>query len=136
MASNKPILCLDFDGVIHSYETPWIAAHIISDEPVTGALAFIQEALKTFRVAIYSTRSHQEGGIWAMQFWLRAWAARQTEHLDNPDLRWVDEVEWPEVKPPAFLTIDDRAIRFTGSWPHPLDLLNFRPWNKGDERDI
>lgn len=33
-------------------------------------------------------------------------------------------------KPPAMLTIDDRAICFSGLWPDPQQLLQFKPWNK------
>jgi hypothetical protein len=126
----KKILCLDFDGVVHSYTTPWVAPHIIPDEPVTGALAFIQEALKTFRVMIYSSRSADPEGIRAMQIWLREQAYANAKHLDAPDLGWLLDVEWPMQKPPAFLTIDDRAIMFTGTWPAIADLVAFKPWNR------
>jgi hypothetical protein len=127
----KKILSLEFDGVIHDYSAhEWIAAHIVSGAPVPGALAFIQEALKTFRVMIFSARSHQEGGIRAMQIWLREQAYTNAKHLDTPDLGWLLDVEWPVQKPPAFLTIDDRAIMFTGTWPAIADLVAFKPWNR------
>ena len=70
MPRRKPILCLDFDGVIHSYESGWQGPDSIPDPPVEGALAFIVAALATFDVQIYSTRSHQPGGIDAMKDWL------------------------------------------------------------------
>ena len=127
---SKPILCLDFDGVLHSYTTPWLAPDHIPDPPVAGALAFIQEALKHFRVAIFSSRSNSEAGIAAMQIWLRRWAAEQTKHLDAVDFDWLLDIEWPTAKPPAFLTIDDRAIMFTGTWPAIADLKAFKPWNR------
>jgi hypothetical protein len=37
----KPILCLDFDGVIHSYTRGWSGANVVSDAPVKGAFDFI-----------------------------------------------------------------------------------------------
>jgi hypothetical protein len=40
------------------------------------------------------------------------------------------ELEWPTEKPPALVTIDDRAITFTGEWPAMAELLAFKPWNK------
>ena len=126
----KPILVLDVDGVIHSDATPWVAAHIIPDPPVTGALAFIQEALKEFRVAIFSSRSHQAGGIQAMKAWLLRWAQEDGKHIGNFEHVWLQEIEWPLHKPHALVTIDDRAIMFTGTWPALADLLAFKPWNK------
>lgn len=125
---GKPILCLDFDGVIHKYDTKWEAAHIIADGPVEGALEFIDEALNYFDVAIYSSRSHQEGGKEAMKQWLLA----NLEQKFNPAYArdMVNEIKWPEEKPPAFLTIDDRAMCFTGTFPDPAFLKEFKPWNK------
>ncbi len=40
----KPILCLDFDGVIHSYTSGWKGADVIPDPPVEGAMQFIWDA--------------------------------------------------------------------------------------------
>jgi hypothetical protein len=124
----KPTLCLDFDGVIHSYTSPWKGASIVSDPPVPGAIAFLREAVKEYTVAIYSSRRHQEGGLEAMQEWLR-YCAEEAAHSDE-DLKWLDEIEWPDYKPSAFLTIDDRALRFTGEWPSLDEIRLFKPWNK------
>ncbi len=126
----KPILCLDFDGVIHSYVSGWKGADEIPDPPVPGALSFIRDATQRFRVAIFSSRSHQDGGLEAMQVWLRSWVAAATEC--EGDFAWLDEIEWPVEKPPALVTIDDRALTFSGNWvDYPLDeLAAFKPWNK------
>ena len=64
---SKPILCVDFDGVIHSYASGWKGADAIPDPPVPGAMEFLREALRHFRVSIFSSRSNQPGGIAAMQ---------------------------------------------------------------------
>lgn len=37
---------------------------------------------------------------------------------------------FPTERPPATITIDDRAITFTGEWPDMETLINFKPWNK------
>ena len=118
---SKPILCLDFDGVIHSYSSGWKGAEIIPDPPVPGAIDFIRDALGYFDVQIYSSRSGQSGCINAMQAWLFT-------HSD--DYKLVDAVGWPDAKPAAFITIDDRALTFDGTWPRIADLKNFKPWNK------
>jgi hypothetical protein len=131
---NKPILCLDFDGVCHSYTSGWKGADVIPDPPVDGLFEFLEEAAKDFRIQIFSSRSNQPGGLVAMMKWFDKW---YTVHLTrgNPELAYQDEsiaklVEFVIEKPPAFLTIDDRAITFTGEWPAIEDLKNFRPWFK------
>ena len=133
----KPLLCLDFDGVIHSYDSGWQGADIVADGPVSGAMEFIRNASEDFFIAIYSSRSSQTGGIAAMKSALSGWMIKEFE--DGQKTREIlDDIRWPVEKPPAFLTIDDRAIQFKGKWPYPSILLAFKPWNKrgdGDGRD-
>lgn len=151
--NNKPILCLDFDGVIHSYTSGWQGPGIASDPPVEGALEFIVRSMKHFDVNVFSSRSNQLGGVLAMRKYLEEAFKKVCAHSPTPE--WllpefgysfkeeseklrpdlvayaiVRKIQFPAVKPPAFLTIDDRAITFTGEWPEPRTLLDFKPWNK------
>lgn len=121
MSNRKPILCLDFDGVIHSYTSGWQGADCIPDPPVDGAIEFITEAVKRFKVVIFSSRSNQRDGIASMQIWLMSYLKDESVY---------DQIDWPKEKPPAMITIDDRAITFVGVWPEICDLLDFKPWNK------
>lgn len=113
------ILCLDFDGVIHSYTNGWKGTDIIPDPPVPGAIEFLIEACKHFTVCIFSSRSGQEGGIEAMMRWL-------LDHELPPET--IMEISFPAKKPAAFLTIDDRAITFNGKWPSMEALDAFKTW--------
>lgn len=127
---SKPILCVDFDGVLHSYTSPWKGAHHIPDPPVDGAMQFLEDCTHCFRVNIYSSRSSQPSGVTAMRRWL---FDNMMHHFDGDAVKARDLVanlEFPEMKPPAFLTIDDRAITFTGTFPGMKELTSFRPWNK------
>lgn len=126
----KPILCLDFDGVIHSYSSGWKGADIIPDPPVDGAMRFIWDATEHFRVAIFSSRTNQRGGLSAMKSWLTKnftdyWMADRTTCDDK-----LAEIEWPTEKPAAMVTLDDRALTFEGIWPKIETLKEFQPWNK------
>lgn len=123
----KTILCLDFDGVIHAYTSGWKGADVIPDDAVPGAMEFIDRARHVFRIAIYSSRSHQHGGIAAMQNWMHQKLAAYAPDRADEIYRCI---EWPTSKPAAFLTIDDRALTFTGVWPDVDALLTFKPWNK------
>lgn len=125
MPTRKPILCLDFDGVIHSYTSKWEASDIIPDPPVEGALEFLEEATEHFRVCIYSTRSNTDIGRLAMMRWLTKWAGEGTDETN-----WFRQIEWPLTKPSALVTLDDRALTFEGDWPSMETLLKFKPWNK------
>lgn len=115
---DKPILSLDFDGVLHSYKSGWQGFDVIPDPPVEGAVAFVNEAVKHFHVAVYSSRSSRQEGRIAMVKWLR--------ENGFP----AQELTYPAVKPPAFLTIDDRCMCFSGLFPDPSELLAFEPWYK------
>lgn len=43
-------------------------------------------------------------------------------------LLWA--IQWPTKKPPAWITIDDRAWRFTGVFPDNDIIAEVRPWYK------
>ena len=131
---NKPILCIDFDGVIHSYKSGWQGADVISDEVVPGFFEWAEQAAQHFTLIIYSSRSRQEGGIEAMQFWLinqrRKWRESGGHHAIEAPL----EFEFAHEKPAAFLTIDDRAICFTGTWPD-IDALKLQALDQAGRLD-
>ena len=114
----RPILCLDFDGVMHSYLSGWQGIAVCHDPPVAGLEAFLREALKHFDVAVYSSRSACQEGRAAMQAWCERWLAPGvTQYL-----------HFPGDKPPAMVTLDDRALTFTGVWPDVDTLRAFTPW--------
>ena len=126
---NKPILCLDWDGVIHPYTKGWLGANIIDDEPlVEGTIAFLLAAVDHFTVVIYSSRSGQRGGIDAMQRRLKHSAGQCW--YDSPAGPGLCNIDFASEKPAAFLTIDDRAICFDGTWPTIESLKSFKSWNK------
>lgn len=125
---GKPILCLDFDGVIHSYSSGWKGADVIPDPPVDGAIAFMLGALRHFDVAIYSSRSGQAGGLDAMKRWLHEHAGQAW--YETPDGPGLESIRFPVSKPAAMVSIDDRALTFDGTWPAIQTLKEFKPWNK------
>lgn len=119
---DRPILCLDFDGVLSAYRHGFQGPTIIDEEPVPGAVEFVTRAQTYFTVVVYSSRSSYPGGIAAMQQWMK-------QH-GFPEVRFATE------KPAAFLTIDDRALTFQGTFPDPAELRDFLPWNRQPEPDV
>lgn len=131
---SKPILCLDFDGVIHSYSSGWKGADVIPDPPVDGAIAFMLGALNHFDVVIFSSRSLQPGGTAAMMAWLREHAGAAWH--ESPAGPGLEDVKFAQEKPAALVTLDDRALTFTGTFPAIETLKEFKPWNKGGVTDF
>lgn len=113
-AHPKYLLCLDFDGVIHRYSQGYKDGSVY-DIPTPGAVESVNRYLTLFDIVIYSARARTEEGKAEMKSWMK-------KH-NFPDLPITCE------KPPAFLTLDDRAQTFTGTWPDPDELLQFKPWN-------
>jgi hypothetical protein len=116
LASGRPILSLDFDGVLHENlkDGVWKGPHVIGGTPVPGAIAFVKEAQLHYQVMVHSTRCSNPEGRAAVTIWLR----------DNgfPDL------ELSDTKPPFHIHIDDRTYHFTGEFPTMDTLHAFRPW--------
>ena len=123
---HKPILCLDFDGVCHSYVSGWKGAAVIPDPPVPGMWDFLADATEAgFEVHVFSSRTHQDGGKDAMKRWFLDCCPREDKYLGA-----FQQLIFPTEKPAALVTLDDRALTFTGFWPDARELLNFKPWNK------
>lgn len=114
-------ICLDFDGVLHLYRSPWTTAGEVLDGPVDGAQDFCRQLLaEGYAVVISSTRASFKAGREVMERWLR-------EH-DFPKEVQVAEGE----KPPAMLYLDDRGYRFNGNFSEVTAFIHgdIRPWNK------
>ena len=127
-------ICLDFDGVIHSYTSGWQKdATVIPDPPVEGAIDAIYQYLADgFSIAIYSARSNQDGGINAMRRWLRDHDTRVRETPRDQEAMPLDYlVKFPKSKPAAKIYIDDRGLRFEGVFPDSETIRKlFTTWNK------
>lgn len=116
-------IIVDFDGVIHSYMSPWVDAAKIPDPPVRGAISWLQNLTAHYSVVIWSSRNAQPGGINAMLAYLKQHGLPQ---------RCLDVLLFPSEKPPAHLIVDDRAYQFNGPGTFPsISYINsFKPWNK------
>ena len=127
----KKTICVDFDGVIHGYDSGWKGADVAPDLPVTGAIEGLHRLCDDpeIEVAIYSSRSGRDGGITVMKLWLDFHEGYPKIEGSRPPLS--ERCVFPESKPPAIVYIDDRAIQFDGDWSKITpDLKNFVPWNK------
>lgn len=123
MSPFKPTICIDFDGVLHSYSSGWKGVSMIVDPPVAGAIAWLKACIADPNLdpVIYSSRSKEEAGVEAMMNWLLIHGLTTDEVL---------ALDFPTQKPAAFLTIDDRAICFEGTFPSGDEMRAFTPWNK------
>lgn len=127
----KPTICIDFDGVIHSYERGWQDGAIYG-EAVPGFFAWVEQVRSQFKLVIYSSRSKSDDGVTAMGLWLHEqrnkWINAGGQRHPTQPL----EIEFAHEKPSAWLTIDDRAIQFRGDWSDPAlsaqSMRAFRPW--------
>lgn len=119
--THKKTVVFDFDGVIHSYSSGWQGTTNIPDPPVNGIKEAISQIRKSgYEVVIVSTRCATPDGMEAIKSWLSKY---QIE---------VDNIT--DIKPPALVYIDDRAICFDGDSTSLLEKINnFNPWYKNQE---
>jgi hypothetical protein len=111
-------VAVDFDGVLHSYTTPWIDAVTIPDPPVPGAMEWLQQISDDFQVIVFTTRGKTDAGKSAVMEWV----------YRHSGLTLPVAAE----KPPALIYLDDRAYRFEGpgTFPSAEQIHRARPWNK------
>lgn len=124
---KKKTICIDFDGVIASYQD-WEGKDKFG-EPTPG----VQNALKVLK----------EEGYTIIIFTCRPITDSLKEYLSKNDITYDYINENPSQtkdsntgKPIADMYIDDRAICFRGDWKWTLrDIAYFEPWEKNKREE-
>lgn len=126
----KPTICIDFDGVIHSYEHGWQNGEIYGTV-TKGFFEWAQKMKDHFTLVVYSSRSKDIDDRGNMYRWFRDRWNEWMRASQNVTLH-IDDFTFAHEKPSAFITIDDRCICFDGDWSKITaeSIFNFKPWNK------
>jgi len=99
---QKPVVCVDLDGVLNSFDG-WKGAEFFHP-PRPGAREFLAELNRLgFRVVIFTVRWAPHVEAWLERFGLAALVSQVTDK-----------------KPAAFVYVDDRAICFGGDFDRTL----------------
>lgn len=118
-ARKRYTIAVDFDGVIHSYRSPWQDHHIIPDPPIPGVIVWLNAMVAYFDVVVFTTRGATLAGREAV-------AAYIEQHGGPAGLPVTHE------KPPALVYIDDRAWRFEGRYPSVQEIHRAHPWRSAE----
>lgn len=115
-STKKKTLLVDFDGVLHDYHG-WTGELPIGP-PIAKARAAMHRLETTYRLVCFTTRPTAP-----TESWLR--------HYGFPPMKVTN------VKEPAHVIIDDRAITFLGVWSDELitQITSFRPHWESAESD-
>ncbi|SMC32677.1 hypothetical protein SAMN06297251_10168 [Fulvimarina manganoxydans] len=133
MAKRK-LISLDFDGVLHAYTSGWQGAGLANDAPVPGALDFLRRIVEDdrFDTVISSSRCDREEGREAIRTFLDRHLVEEFGEVVGLTVSAGIRVG-DGTKPPAYLHVDDRCMRFDGTWPSLDEIDAFKPWNKRDD---
>lgn len=117
---TKPIY-VDFDGVIHRYDSKFTRVDRILDGPVEGAIEWLNALISDgrFTVHLFTTRNNKPEGMQAVKDWL-------VKH----GVHGIEKIEFVKGKPNYYLVIDDRAFGFEGKFPSLDEISGFKAWNK------
>lgn len=116
----RPIVMLDLNGTVHAYSRGWGREEPLYDPPTEGFKAWASEVQKEFRIVIAPAHMNTPRDFRRIRKWFRR------HDLDKLDLELAAE------SPRGLrLKIDDRAVRFNGSWADfPLEMLRgFKTWS-------
>ena len=116
IGDDQKSICLDFDGVIHSYRSGWQGETVIPDPPVSGTKTSIEKLRKEgWKVLVYSTRCKTAKGREAIG-----------KYLQKNGI-FVDEICMD--KPAALIYVDDRGLKFNGKWTRVLrEIAVYKNW--------
>jgi hypothetical protein len=125
----KHTLILDCDGVINPYSRGWQGGEHYEERVTPGFWEWLELVRPHFECVIHSSRFAEPGGMAATLSWLKECYRR--EHGAEARLPYI---KFSATKPPAWLTIDDRCVRFDGDWSDPAlsveGIKAFRPWTQ------
>ncbi len=108
----KKIVMIDLDGVLNNYSGNY-DKNIIPPAKV-GAEEFLEKLSENYELKLFTTRNKE-----LAQAWL----------VENGFHKYIKDVT--NVKEPAWLYVDDRAITFRGDYNNLLDeIKNFQVWYK------
>jgi hypothetical protein len=125
--NQKPILLLDFDGVVHQKSTEDEYGNLTE-----GFFEWAVEANKYFALMIYLPIRYTEEDA---QTWLQthtiAWRHQQMERF-TPIATAPLELIFTREIPDYFISLNDRSLTFTGRWRDakykPETLFQFKSW--------
>lgn len=118
-------ICLDFDGVLHSYKSGWTGLDNIADDPVPGAKETCEKLIELgYNLVILSTRFNEDHN--KSDFTSNSSTGKRAAK------DWLKKHGFPEMKlvttkPPASLYVDDRAFRFNGDFRDLMDFIHENP---------
>lgn len=108
---RKPVLAIDFDGVIHRYNQGWKDGSIY-DIPVPGVKESLEKLSKKYTLVIHSARARSKTQIRMIQDWL----------TKNNLSQYISRIE-PKIV--AKLYVDDLGVTFK-NWDQALKEINDR----------
>lgn len=109
---NDMRIGIDFDGVMHSYQGAFESG---LGAPFRSASRFVDAVLAAgHRVFVCSSRAASPDGHAEIDAWIRRHGFPSVE---------ITHEKWP-----ADIYLDDRAFRFTGTFPTVEEIERLRPW--------
>ncbi len=103
-----PIISVDLDGVLLNY-TGWKGFYVFAP-PYPGALDFLRVLGRRYTIIVCTARP--DWNIPQVEEWLES----------HGMMEWIHSVT--NIKPPATVYIDDRALLFTGDYDEVLDKVD------------
>lgn len=126
----KSIVAIDVDGPLHRY-TKWKGADVLDGGPTPGAMDAIRSYVEAgLEVHIISSRLNRAEGRVAVHGEILRWLCDAFGLAAGGTLH--DALVFSPEKPPAVLTIDDRAFCFRGAFPTPEEVKGFEPFRDYD----
>lgn len=108
--NKRIVIAIDFDGVMNKYKG-WRGDKVLY-KPQANLLKFIRKVYKNYDIVIFTCRDVKTVYAWIDEYNLRDYILSVTN-----------------LKPQAFVYIDDRAIRFNGDYEEVLkELKEFKVW--------